>query len=47
MTANIEVITESKNNILLVKTSYIQDQNGKKMVTVERNGKQEDVEIET
>ena len=47
MTANIEIITESKDDIILVKTSVIQNNNWKKIVIVEKNWKWENVEIET
>jgi hypothetical protein len=37
MTANVEIIVESKENILVLKTSAITDKDGKKYVTVIKN----------
>ncbi len=47
MTANIEIITESKEDVLLVKTSAIQSKNWKKVVIIDDKWKQKIVEIKT
>ncbi len=47
MTANVEIVTESREEVLLVKTSAIQDTNWKKSAILLKDWKQETVEIET
>ncbi len=47
MTANVEIIVESKENILVLKTSAITDKDGKKYVTVIKNWQQNELEIVT
>jgi len=47
MTADVEIINEFKDNILLLKTSAINTVWDKKMVTVDNNWIQKNVEIET
>jgi hypothetical protein len=46
MTANIEIINEYKENILVIKSLLVQDLNWKKIVTVDKDWKQETVKIE-
>lgn len=47
MTADIEIITESKTDIVLLKSSAITEKNGKYFVSVLKNGTTEEREIET
>lgn len=47
MTANVEIIVESKENILVLKTSAISEKDSKKYVTVIKNGEQIESEIVT
>lgn len=47
MTADVEIISEYKADILLIKTSLIKTSGDKKIVLVENNWKQEQVEVET
>ncbi|NDK08550.1 efflux RND transporter periplasmic adaptor subunit, partial [Candidatus Gracilibacteria bacterium] len=47
MGANIEIIVESKDNIVVVKTTAITETDGKKYVTVKKNGQEKQTEIVT
>ncbi len=47
MTANVEIVIESKENILVLKTSAITDKDSKKYVTVIKNWEQIESEIVT
>ena len=47
MTAGVEIITESKEDILLVKTSALNEKDGKKYLTIEKNAQPIETEVET
>ncbi len=47
MSANINIITIVKNNVLLVPSSAIQTQNGASIVSVMKNGQPQQVEVQT
>ncbi|MFK7780559.1 MAG: efflux RND transporter periplasmic adaptor subunit [Candidatus Gracilibacteria bacterium] len=46
MTSNVEIIIESKENILVIKTSALVEKNGKNYLTVEKNGEETEIEVE-
>ncbi len=46
MTANVEIITESKQNILVIKTSAITEKKWKNFLTIQSNWKQVETEVE-
>jgi len=46
MTANIEIITQMKQNVTLVKTSAISEKNGKKYVIIQNNLNELEIEVE-
>jgi len=46
MTADIEIITLKKDDVLVVSTKAISTQNNKSYVNIEKNGKIQKVEIE-
>ncbi len=46
MTANVEIITESKQNILVIKTSAITEKKWKNYLTIQSNWKQTEIEVE-
>jgi len=47
MTASASIITQTKDNVLLVPTSSVQTQNGESFIRVMKNGKMEQVSVET
>ena len=46
MTANVEIITESKENILVIKTSALSEKNWKNYLTINKEWKETEVEVE-
>lgn len=47
MAGDLSFVTKRKENVLYVSSKFIKSQNGKKYVTVKRNGKEEKVEVKT
>lgn len=47
MTANIQVITESRQKVLTVKSTALQELNGKKILLLQKNWQEQQVEVKT
>jgi HlyD family secretion protein len=47
MTANIQVITESRQKVLTVKSTALQEINGKKILLLQKNWQEQQVEVKT
>ncbi|MDR0772034.1 MAG: hypothetical protein LBF15_03135 [Candidatus Peribacteria bacterium] len=47
MTANVEIITRSVEDVIVLRNGAIKNMNGKNVVTIDEDGVRREVEVET